>query len=95
MTDRTSYGERIDRALLIAARYGQTDGDHHKAWVIDQMVRTLLGCQYVKRQAVDYRGQPYEYLGLGESDEYREWLGAYCEGESGSDVREWREGIAP
>ena len=40
------YGEepgnlRIGYALDIAFRYGQTDGDHHRLWVIDQMVRML------------------------------------------------------
>lgn len=30
-------------ALQVAAQYGQIDGAHHKAWVIDQMVRELLG----------------------------------------------------
>ena len=29
------------KALEIARRYGGIDGDHHKAWVIDQMVRAL------------------------------------------------------
>lgn len=35
--------ERIKKALSIAWSYGQTDGSHHKMWVIDQMVRTLCG----------------------------------------------------
>lgn len=38
--------EKIDAALDLAVRYGQIDGDHHKAWVIDQIVRTLTGDQY-------------------------------------------------
>jgi hypothetical protein len=38
--------ERISAALDIVARYGQTDGDHHKAWVIDQVVRALTGYDY-------------------------------------------------
>lgn len=33
-------------ALEIARRYGQDDGAHHKAWVIDQMVRALTGSGY-------------------------------------------------
>lgn len=35
--------DKVSEAVDIAFRYGQTDGSHHKAWVIDQMVRTLLG----------------------------------------------------
>jgi hypothetical protein len=34
---------KIRKALEIAHRYGGIDGDWHKAWVIDQMVRALLG----------------------------------------------------
>jgi hypothetical protein len=30
-------------ALDVAISFGQYDGDHHKAWVIDEMVRALLG----------------------------------------------------
>ena len=42
MTDNyTSLEERIFEALAVAFDHGQTDGAHHKAWVIDQMVRIL------------------------------------------------------
>lgn len=36
-----SNEEKIYEALEIAFQYGQIDGDHHKTWVIDQMVRVL------------------------------------------------------
>lgn len=35
---------RITKALELAVSYGGIDGDRHKAWVIDQMVRALTGC---------------------------------------------------
>ena len=35
--------ERIKKALEFAWSYGQIDGNHHKMWVIDQMVRALCG----------------------------------------------------
>lgn len=38
--------ERTASALQIARSYGQTDGDHHKTWVIDQMIRALLDQDY-------------------------------------------------
>lgn len=41
-----SAEDRITSALDIAAEYGQTDGEHHKAWVIDRMVRALTGPDY-------------------------------------------------
>ena len=39
-------GDRIKAALEVAKRYGQTDEGHHKAWVIDQMVRALTEGDY-------------------------------------------------
>lgn len=36
----------IEDALEVARRHGGHDGEHHKAWVIDQMVRALLGDRY-------------------------------------------------
>jgi len=39
---------RIVAALKVADEYGGIDGGHHKMWVIDQMVRALLGKEYVE-----------------------------------------------
>jgi len=36
----------VERAIDIAQQYGAIDGDHHKMWVIDQMVRALTGDGY-------------------------------------------------
>lgn len=41
-----SERERIERAVDLGIRYGQIDGEHHKTWVIDQMLRALLGDAY-------------------------------------------------
>jgi hypothetical protein len=41
--ERDKWDMRHGFALSIAHRYGTIDGDHHKMWVIDQMVRSLLG----------------------------------------------------
>lgn len=38
--------DRIERAIELAVACGGIDGDHHKAWVIDQMVRLLAGDDY-------------------------------------------------
>ena len=39
-----SSKEKIQRAIDMAVQFGGIDGAHHKAWVIDQMVRRLTGC---------------------------------------------------
>lgn len=41
-----SFGRRIDDAIKLALECGQTDGAHHKMWVIDQIVRILAGDNY-------------------------------------------------
>lgn len=38
--------ERIYKAIMLAVQYGGIDGDHHKAWIIDQMVRILADENY-------------------------------------------------
>lgn len=80
-----SQSDRIAMALRLAESFGGIDGDHHKTWVIDQMVRALTGCPMVTKSAVDYKGEPYTYEAQGESPEY----GAFIGGEG------WDEGIAP
>jgi len=45
-TKDLSLEERAAWALDLAVRYGQIDGDHHKAWVIDQVVRLLAADGY-------------------------------------------------
>lgn len=37
---------RLNEALRLAFNHAQTDGAHHKAWCIDQMVRALTDDKY-------------------------------------------------
>lgn len=87
--------DRVKKALEIANESGGTDGGHHKMWVIDQMVRALTGCPMVDKTAKDYRGEPYNYQGFGESEEYKKFVVDHNAGEDGPDSYEWDEGIAP
>jgi hypothetical protein len=41
--------KRIKKAVDLAVRFGGIDGDRHKAWVIDQMVRALLPAAEYRR----------------------------------------------
>jgi hypothetical protein len=85
----------IEGALGIIISYGGIDGSHHKQWVLDQVVRELTGCPTVEKTGVTHTGTPYTYTDLGESEEYVEWVRAYCDGEHGPTTYEWDEGIAP
>jgi hypothetical protein len=76
---------RIDAALTVASENAMYDGEDHKMWCLDQMVRNLTGCPLISAESTDGHGQPYTYMELGESEEYREFTG----GEA------WDEGCAP
>lgn len=39
---------RVDEVLDVIFKYGQIDGEHHKTWVIDQVVRLLTKEAYQK-----------------------------------------------
>jgi hypothetical protein len=62
MTD-DELQERIDAAISLAVQFGGIDGDHHKAWVIDQMVRALAADAYdeIVRDACDGDDGPETY----------------------------------
>ncbi len=87
--------ERIKKALEFAMRFGGIDGDDHKAWVIDQMVRALTGCPMIEGTAKDYRDRPYSYTAQGESEEYKKLVTEACEGEDGPNTYDWNTGTIP
>jgi hypothetical protein len=39
-------GDKIEETVEFAFEYGDIDGEHHKQWIIDQMIRILLGPEY-------------------------------------------------
>ena len=56
-------GDRSEQAIAFAIQYGQIDGEHHKAWVIDQMVRILAAERYeeIIAKACDGEDGPETY----------------------------------
>lgn len=38
--------EERNKVMEIGIMYGQTDGAHHKQWVIDQILRAIAGAAY-------------------------------------------------
>lgn len=95
MTDYSDPNRRIRKAIEFAVRYGGIEGDHHKAWVIDQMVRALTGCPDVTKTATDANGDEYTFESQGESDEYEKLVAEACRGEEGPDTYGWDTGITP
>lgn len=81
------FENAIDEALEVAPNI-LYDGDHHKQWVVDQMVRAMTLCPMVTKTSPrpNAQGQIYQYEGYGESEAYKRFVTAH-EG--------WDEGIAP
>ena len=89
---------REDWALVWLMRYGQIDGEHHKAWVIDQVARILHGTPVVVTLAkwADGKGTQEYRLDLGEpSQMYKAWVRRSKAGEDGPNTYSYCEGIAP
>lgn len=84
-----------DWALRIAYHYAQTDGSHHKAWVIDQMVRILNGAEIKVVQAEWDDGYTEIRWTVGTSDEYQKWVKKYEMEDGDPNAYEWDTGISP
>lgn len=86
-----------DWALHYIFQYGQIDGDHHKAWVLDQVARILSGATVEVRVArwTDHPDE-YRFYVLDDSDEYHQWVEEYEErDEDGEPQYNYDVGIAP
>lgn len=62
-----------DWAMEHISRYGGIDGEHHKAWVFDQIARILKGTPVILKEARWDRGGT-------QHTEYRYWTGEPSEG---------------
>lgn len=92
---RLQESARRDAALAVIERHGQTDGAHHKQWVIDQVVRHLLGCP-TEIKAFHWPGsKPYVAEIMGENDSYKQWVKDQCSGVDGPKTYDYDQGIAP
>ncbi len=55
--------------------YGQIDSAHHKAWVLDQVMRILQGTPVIVKEARWENGEKEYRVSLGEpSQQYKTWL---------------------
>ncbi|MDP3768087.1 MAG: hypothetical protein Q8S13_08735 [Dehalococcoidia bacterium] len=82
-------------ALLVIERYGQIDGDHHKAWVLDQVARVLLGAPVTVVEARWTDHEPEERFTVETCEAYERWVVEMGEGEDGPETYDWDVGIAP
>jgi hypothetical protein len=84
-----------EKCLELLWSSSQTDGSHHKAWVLDQLLRILTECPTIDKTTKDYKGDEYTYKTLGESEEYKEFIKNYENGSDGPQTYQWDVGIAP
>ena len=87
--------QRIKKALEFAVKYGGIDGSHHRAWVIDQMVRALTDCPVEHMSATSSVNSDLWFALQGDSLEYSELVRRACDGEDGPCTYTWDVGIAP
>lgn len=95
-TDANSDFTTQDWALWYIGSYGGIDGDHHKAWVLDQVARILNGTPVICKEARWANGHSELRVTTGEpSARYLEWVRDTKDGEDGPDTYDYDEGIAP
>lgn len=49
-----SFRIRIYEAVNLAFRYGNIEGGHHRKWVINEMLKCLLGEEVYRIRVLDY-----------------------------------------
>lgn len=82
-------------ALDFIMRYGGIDGDHHKTWVIDQVVRALHNVPVTVTRRSWSDGSFRDDVEQSTNEAYENWVKSYNDGEDGPDTYEWDVGIAP
>jgi hypothetical protein len=73
----TPYADYTDKdwAMLFIERYGQFEGAHHKAWVLDQVARILQGTPVVVQERRWQNGtREYDFDLAEPSKEYKKWV---------------------
>lgn len=84
-----------DWAVLFITKYGSIDGDHHKQWCLDTVVRLLLGTPVIVTQARWKNGQTEDRFVLAEppSQAYLDWVKSMTSGVNAG--YDYDPGIAP
>jgi len=83
-------------AMVWIERYGSIDGDHHKAWLVDQLARILNGTEVIVRKAEWDNGDFEIRFSLKEpTQRYWDWVAEMKDGEDGAETYSYDFGIAP
>lgn len=87
----------VKTALEMIFAYGQIDGEHHKAWVLDRVARILLNAPVTIKEARWSDGNTELRKTVGTSEAYERWVAEYCLDEETGDPEgyEYNAGVAP
>lgn len=87
-----------DWAMRIIEQYGQFDGSHHKAWVLDQVARILKGTSVIVKEAKWDNGNSEYRISLTKpSQDYLDWVAEMLgeQDEDGGYEYDYDEGSPP
>lgn len=85
-----------DWAMKWIELYGGIEGVHHKAWLVDQIVRILKGTQVIVKLAEWENGVKEERFELGKTPrDYDQWVENMCYGDEGPYTYDWDYGTPP
>ena len=85
-----------DWVIMWIEMYGGFEGEHHKAWLIDQIARILKGTKVIVKLAKWDSGNEEERFTLADAPpEYHKWVQEMCDGEDGADTYTYDVGFAP
>ncbi len=60
------YKEKIQKSIDIILQHGMIDGEHHKQWLLDQVLRILLEDPWYKERMDEYNSnEDYENWDTG------------------------------
>lgn len=86
----------FDWAMYFVEKYGQKDGERHKAWVLDQVARIYNGTLPIVKIAKWSNGQSEYRVNLDSpSEKYELWVGKMKDGEDGAETYFYDKGVAP
>jgi len=89
-----NFYNHADWAMYFLEHYGQIEGDHHKAWVCDQIARVLYGTKVIVKLAKWEDGtQEYRVSLSVPSQEYIDWV-EKMRGDNGTEY-DYNYGVPP
>ena len=93
--DTLNDSEKVAAALDFVAEYGLIEGEEHRKWVLDQVVRVLTGCPATKQVFVDSEDRERIVRSLGESEAYQEFVVQQVVSDEGVPILMWDTGVEP